>query len=140
MDFKSLGFYWAIKTEPKITPAVLRWLADSSDHLASLPSTEQDPMYFRLWNPGIEVKTRKFSVPEPSTSHLEVPALLIIPCLGCESKNYRLGYGAGWYDRYLASRGNNKPYTIGIAYAECRQDSIYPDDFDIPLDEIITQG
>ncbi|MCD8339430.1 MAG: 5-formyltetrahydrofolate cyclo-ligase [Burkholderiales bacterium] len=140
LPYKSLGFYWAIKTEPKITPAVLHWLADSSDHLASLPSTEQDPMRFRLWNPGIEVKARKFSALEPTSSRFTLPELLIIPCLGFDSQKYRLGYGAGWYDRYLASRNGDRPYTIGIAFEECHVDTIYPDSFDIPLDEIITQS
>lgn len=60
----------------------------------------------------------------------------IIPCLCADSKGNRLGYGKGFYDRYLA---NVKFIKIGL----CREDLIFEEIpiecHDIPMDMIITE-
>jgi 5-formyltetrahydrofolate cyclo-ligase len=82
-----------------------------------------------------------FGVPEPIGS--EIPAdpddidTIILPMLGFDRKGGRIGYGAGYYDRFLE---NNKTLKkIGIAYA-CQEVQHLPvDENDIPMDFIISE-
>ncbi|HVS78880.1 MAG TPA: 5-formyltetrahydrofolate cyclo-ligase [Candidatus Saccharimonadales bacterium] len=64
--------------------------------------------------------------------------LIVVPVLAFDKDNYRLGWGGGWYDRFLA----NQPQAlkIGLAY----QNSFVPgglprEPHDIPLDKVITE-
>ena len=59
----------------------------------------------------------KFGVKEPKNGKIineETIDLLIIPALARNNNNYRLGYGAGYYDRYL--KDNYPLYTIGVIF------------------------
>ncbi|HAW45061.1 MAG TPA: 5-formyltetrahydrofolate cyclo-ligase, partial [Sutterella sp.] len=49
---------------------------------------------------------------EPKDAPLVVPELLIIPALCADASGFRLGYGGGFYDRYLASHENL--YAVGV--------------------------
>ncbi len=61
------------------------------------------------------------------------PDILIIPCVWFY-KNYRLWYGGGYYDKYLAK---HKVQTIWIAYTETKLDSLEIEEFDIQLWKIV---
>lgn len=83
-----------------------------------------------------------FRVPEPIGS--EIPAdpcdvtSAIIPMLGFDLSGGRLGYGAGYYDRFLSE--NRHIRTIGLAYS-CQEISLLPvDTNDIGMDVIITEN
>jgi 5-formyltetrahydrofolate cyclo-ligase len=82
-----------------------------------------------------------FQVPEP-IGH-ELPALaeevraVIVPVLAFDCRGHRLGYGAGYYDRFLSRH----PHLIKIGLAfSCQQIPSVPHDAnDIPMDFIITE-
>jgi 5-formyltetrahydrofolate cyclo-ligase len=82
-----------------------------------------------------------FGVPEPIGS--EIPAAaqdidtIILPMLGFDRKGGRIGYGAGYYDRFLSKNVNLQK--IGIAFACQEIDSIPVDENDIRMDYIITE-
>jgi 5-formyltetrahydrofolate cyclo-ligase len=82
-----------------------------------------------------------FGVPEPIGS--EIPAAaddvdtIILPMLGFDRKGGRIGYGAGYYDRFLAKHGNMRK--IGVAFACQEVDSLPVDENDMPMDYIITE-
>jgi len=82
-----------------------------------------------------------FGVPEPIGS--EIPAraedvdTIILPMLGFDRKGGRLGYGAGYYDRFLAR--NPRIRRIGIAFACQEADEIPCDENDIHMNLIITE-
>lgn len=63
--------------------------------------------------------------------------VIIVPVLGFDAQNYRLGLGSGWYDRFLA--GQPQALKIGIAYDWARCNKLPREDHDIPLDLIITE-
>jgi len=81
-----------------------------------------------------------FGVPEPIGS--EIPAAaddigtIILPMLGFDRKGGRIGYGAGYYDRFLSKNRNLRK--IGIAFACQEADNLPVDENDIPMDYIIT--
>lgn len=64
--------------------------------------------------------------------------LIIIPGLAFDKRCYRIGYGAGYYDRFL-DKVNSKIPTIGLVFDYQIIDSAEVDEFDIPLDYVITE-
>jgi len=61
-----------------------------------------------------------------------------VPMLGGDEAGYRLGYGAGFFDRTLASLAK-RPVVIGISYALARLDTIHPQSWDVPVDYVVTE-
>lgn len=82
-----------------------------------------------------------FNVPEPIGSELPIsPAeveCVILPMVGFDRQGNRLGYGAGYYDRFLASNPHLR--TIGLAFSCQETDAVPTDCYDIRMDEIITE-
>lgn len=82
-----------------------------------------------------------FGVPEPIGSEIAADSedigTIILPMLGFDRKGGRIGYGAGYYDRFLAKNRNLRK--IGIAFACQEVDSLPVDENDIPMDYIITE-
>lgn len=64
--------------------------------------------------------------------------LLIVPGLMFDERGYRLGFGGGFYDRYLAQREHN-PITVSIIAAFQLVAKLPVDIYDIPVDYIITE-
>ena len=59
----------------------------------------------------------------------------VIPLLACDENKNRIGYGKGFYDRYLKSKNCIK---IGLAYDFQVVENFVPNPWDVPLDYIIT--
>lgn len=63
-------------------------------------------------------------------------ALCIVPGLGFSPDGKRLGYGGGFYDRFLS---DNKISTVALTYERCISDQIPVDKNDIPMNYILTE-
>ena len=57
---------------------------------------------------------------------------------GWDRHGYRLGYGAGFFDRTLAALAR-KPLVVGIAYELAKLDTIHPQAWDLPMDYVVTE-
>ena len=87
-----------------------------------------------------DLKEGHFHILEPTTQLLIKPNqidLMIVPMLAFDSNNHRVGYGKGYYDRYLSCEFNR--YKIGLAFSFQQVSYIPIDQFDLPLDEIIQE-
>ncbi len=80
-----------------------------------------------------------FGISYPAEGIPVQPQLLLVPLLGFDVENYRLGYGGGYYDRTLAGMPE-KPRTVGVGLELGRLITIHPHPFDIPLDHIVTEA
>ena len=79
-----------------------------------------------------------FHTMEPESEQIIfAPDLVVVPALAVDKKNYRLGYGKGFYDRFL-SQFKTKMKTIVCIPKELIVETICPDDFDISVDIVIT--
>ena len=68
------------------------------------------------------------------------PEILLIPLMGFDNKFNRLGYGGGFYDRYLAKLENSKKVLkIGVGFSIQKVSKIPTNQYDIRLDSIITE-
>lgn len=64
--------------------------------------------------------------------------LIIVPLLGFDKDNYRLGWGGGWYDRFLATQP--QALKIGLCFTNgLVPESLPRESHDIPLDKVITE-
>lgn len=83
-----------------------------------------------------------FNVPEPLGNEIPVDpkdiGVVLIPLVGFDKYGNRLGYGAGYYDRFL--KQNPHLVKIGIAYSCQQLDSIPSENFDVKMDYIITEN
>ena len=108
------------------------------------------PELFRRWPtpaalaeaPLEELESGSFGVREPSLAapqynmDLDGQALCLVPGLCFDNKGYRLGYGKGYYDRFLARfRG----VTLGLCYNDFLQDCLPVGDYDLPVQQIATE-
>ncbi|QDZ29122.1 5-formyltetrahydrofolate cyclo-ligase [Noviherbaspirillum sp. UKPF54] len=133
----SLGVYWPIRNEPDLR-GLYQDLARQGVRLALPVVTARDaPLRFLGWQPGDALVRDGFGAMVPQETADEVkPDALLIPCVGFNPGNFRLGYGGGFYDRTLAVMP--RPLAVGIAYECCRAE-FDVDTFDIALDVMITE-
>jgi 5,10-methenyltetrahydrofolate synthetase len=96
------------------------------------------PLIFREWHPGVALAVGALDIPYPVDSPEVQPNAVILPMNGWDAHGYRLGYGAGFFDRTLASL-DKRPITIGVSYEAARLDTIYPQPWDIPMDYVVTE-
>lgn len=91
------------------------------------------------YNCGDNLEKSLFNIFEPcsNTVGAEVLDLVIVPALLVDKKGYRLGYGGGFYDRFLAQTGVNYKTICAIPKELCVE-SLPVEKFDIKVDEIIT--
>ena len=136
---KVIGAYWPIRGEYDCRP-LLSALHKQGLKLG-LPAViaKNAPLEFHAWKPGDLMQEGAFNISQPSQAVVVIPDCLLIPVVAFDARNYRLGYGAGFYDRTLAQM-NLKPVTIGTAFAFQRLDDIRPHAFDLALDYIVTEG
>ncbi len=84
---------------------------------------------------------RTFGVLEPLKEQCELvrdfqDSICIVPALAYDRAGYRLGYGAGYYDRFLSNYPGTK---IGIIYAQNLRKRLWSGRYDIPVDLILTE-
>ena len=79
---------------------------------------------------GVELLEPHSSAP-PKT-----PDVILVPALAFDKKGYRLGRGAGFYDRYLA---NYKGLSIGICFKECVIKELPRKSHDVPVDYVVSE-
>ncbi len=98
-------------------------------------------MDFYFINSFDDLETGTFSVLEPKHNLcVKVEnfknSICIVPGLAFDGKGYRLGYGKGYYDRFL---NNYKGKKIGLCYCRCTLNSLIVGKFDKHVDLLITE-
>ena len=79
-------------------------------------------------------------IPIPKKKHKVHPDILLIPLVAYDSNKNRLGYGGGFYDRYIKKlKKIKKILTIGLAFSFQKIKIINTNKFDQKLDFILTE-
>ena len=107
-----------------------------------LPVTDKNNlMNFFSWKKNEVLYVGKFGILEPIKSIPKIPDLILVPILAFDRKKYRLGYGKGFYDRYLNRylKKFKNILTVGIAFSFQRHDNLPISQKDVKLDYIITE-
>lgn len=95
-----------------------------------------------FWKPGDPLIKNKWGIPEPDPeisveATIEDIDLVVIPLMAFDRHGYRVGYGAGFYDRFLAEC---RPgiLKVGLSYFPPMEDDIEAEEHDMVLDFCIT--
>ena len=106
----------------------------------SLPVTKKNNvMDFYEWSFKKPLKVSNRGIPEPFTARKVFPDVLIVPLVGFDRNKFRLGYGGGFYDRYISRVSKfKKVLTIGFAFAFQELQRVPRNKFDQKLDIILT--
>ena len=108
-----------------------------------LPVTKSNnQMNFVEWKYLDPLKINEFGMLEPSLQNKNIiPNFMLVPLLAFDDKNNRLGYGKGFYDRFLNKflKIKKNIITIGIAFSFQKYNKLPVSNFDIKLDYILTE-
>ncbi|MCB1960711.1 MAG: 5-formyltetrahydrofolate cyclo-ligase [Rhodocyclaceae bacterium] len=136
-----LGFCWPYRGEPDLRALVTRWLAAGTARRAALPVVDAATrtMRFRQWTRNSEMIPDRHGIPMPARGATLTPTHLLIPLNAFDALGYRLGYGAGYFDRCLAAL-DPAPVAIGVGYELGRVATTHPQAHDRPMDWLVTEA
>jgi 5-formyltetrahydrofolate cyclo-ligase len=130
---RNIGLYSPIKNE--VNPFILLNLGIND---VSLPFIQNDTMLFKRWDKKNLLPNSKFHILEPlEIAEVVTPNVIIIPMLAFDDRRFRVGYGGGFYDKFLENFDGIK---LGFAFDAQKYEKIPEEKFDIPLDYIITEN
>ena len=70
--------------------------------MISLPKIKKNfEMNFFPWSTKQPLEINKFGIPEPTSNKIVYPNILLVPLVAYDEKLNRIGYGGGFYDRYI---------------------------------------
>jgi len=136
-----IGAYVAFRDE--INPMPLLEALAARGHALALPCTPRygEPLVFRAWAPGQALIRGRMNIPEPPPeAPIVLPQVLVVPPVAFDRRGYRIGYGAGFYDRTIPLlRAHHPVLALGFAFA-CQEIAGLPaQSHDVPLDAIATE-
>lgn len=104
----------------------------------AVPKCEGDNILFYNIKTLLDLQEGRFRILEPRTNEVVdnfSDSICIIPGIAFDKENNRIGYGRGFYDRFLEEYDGIK---IGLAYRECICDKIDNETTDIKMDIVLT--
>ena len=98
-------------------------------------------MDFFSWKKNDILFVNKFGILEPIKKKAKIPDLILVPTLAYDKNKYRLGYGKGFYDRYLSKylKQFKNILSVGVAFSFQKHHKLPINRNDVKLDFIITE-
>ena len=136
---KNVGGYYPYNYEVDVIEALKEF--EKKKYLISLPKIKNNfQMDFFKWSFNDPLVINKYGIPEPISNKKIYPDILLVPLVAFDNELNRIGYGGGFYDRYIKKiKRIKKIITIGLAFSFQRVNKIQTNKFDIKLDFIITE-
>ena len=137
-NIKIIGGYYPYNHE--IDDIEILKKLEKKNYKISLPRIKKNKqMDFFEWSFDHPLSVNKHGIAEPFSNKIKYPDVLFVPLVAFDKKLNRIGYGGGYYDRYIQRiQKIKKVTTIGLAYSFQRVNSIPINKNDIKLDFIIT--
>jgi 5-formyltetrahydrofolate cyclo-ligase len=132
------AFYWPFRREPDCLPLMRSMLNQGARVALPIVVGRGSPLAFRLWTEKAKMEAGPWEILHPAEGPFVMPTAFVVPLVGFDDAGYRLGYGAGYYDRTLASLAP-RPFTVGVGFEFSRLQTIHPQPHDVPLDVVVTE-
>lgn len=134
-----LGLYWPMRLEFN-APAALVADARRMKWRLALPFTRREPreMHFRSWNGDAPSLVDECRIPA-SDGPAVVPDVVLAPCVGFTDEGYRLGYGGGYFDRFLAAHPHVTAVGVAFSFMRLAREDYVVQAHDRALDMVITE-
>lgn len=139
--FTYIAFQSEVETAEIISEAYIR------KKEVFIPRVEDKELNFYKITGTETLSVSRYGIPEPDKSH-QIPyhalavdkqnRLMLLPGLAFDRRGNRVGYGAGYYDRYLRSHCTDGFIKAALAYEFQVLDSIEADYYDVKADILIT--
>jgi len=138
-NFKNLGGYYP--TNYEIDDLNILEFFEKKNYNILLPIIKKNnQMEFFKWTKNDPLKINKYGIPEPVSSKLYYPDILLVPLVGYDNNLNRLGYGGGFYDCYIEKIEKIKKIVkIGLAFSYQKIKSVPINKYDKRLDFIVTE-
>ena len=105
-----------------------------------VPVTQKYEMFFSEIHSFSELEDSLYGIPSPKNPILTEPdpgSLFVVPGLGFDKCGNRIGYGAGFYDKYLCCR--SRLHLVGFCFESQLEDELPADKNDIRMDSVLTE-
>jgi 5-formyltetrahydrofolate cyclo-ligase len=132
----SIGIYFAIGSEVR-TQDIMQEILNAGKELA-LPKVEKNDLVFKKISSFSDLEMGNFSIMEPKDRCETVKKLdaILVPAIALTKDGYRLGYGFGYYDRYLHGKRSKK---IALSYSKQVIKTMPHDGHDVKMDCVVTE-
>jgi 5,10-methenyltetrahydrofolate synthetase len=139
LEPECLGLFWPIQGEFNPRPVALKAQKEWACQLA-LPwaGKASRQMHYRPWHGGDLDTVDECGIPSPEGRPC-VPDVVLVPCVGFTEGGWRLGYGGGYFDRFLAA--HPEVTAVGVAWSHARVDPalLPPQSHDVALIGVVTE-
>ena len=136
---KIIGGYYPVNYEVNIL-GLLNKLETKGLKLSLPVVKKNNEMDFYYWSSKNLLKLNKYGIPEPEQIKKVFPDIILVPLVAFDNKLYRIGYGGGYYDRYIQKFLNKKKMLkVGIAHSCQKINKVPINKYDRKLDIIITE-
>ena len=133
---KTIYGYLPYNQEVRTVPMLEQALKDGKR--VAVPKIYGDTMKFIYLDDLSKVEKNDMGIPEPIADAPvaeDKTALVLMPGLAFTEKGDRMGYGGGFYDRFLSEEPNHP--TLALCYAFQMVESLPTEEFDIPVDCVL---
>lgn len=136
-----LLFYAALTDEINVDDCIKAALNDGKKVALPVCSDDKGNMSFYYISSVCDLKSGFFGVREPDPEKCTKvkdfsSSVCIVPAIAYDRNGYRLGYGKGYYDRFLS---NFSFVSVGLCYNELVKECLPTGKYDIPVKYIITE-
>ena len=133
---KTVYGYLPYNQEVRTVPMLEQALRDGKK--VAVPKIYGDTMKFLYLDDLSKVEKNEMGIPEPIADEPvaeDKTALVLMPGLAFTKQGDRMGYGGGFYDRFLAEEPDHP--TLALCYAFQIVDTLPTEEFDIPVDTVL---
>ena len=135
--YKNIAIYYPSNYELN-TLRLFDLLNKNKKLLTLLPYTSNKSIKFVRWDLSQPLKVNRFGFLDPILQKKAItPDLMVVPLLAFDKSKNRLGYGKGYYDKFLSK--NKDILTIGVAFSFQKFKKIKTSNLDIKLNNILTE-
>ena len=135
---KTVGGYYPYNNEVDSIKILEKF--EKKNYHISLPKIKRNfQMNFFQWSTKDPLAINKYGIPEPISNKIIYPNILLVPLVAFDKNFNRIGYGGGFYDRYIKRIKKNKNIiTIGLAFSFQKVKKIPINKHDIKLDFVVS--
>ena len=142
-----LGLYWPLRSEFNAVHGLGADTASATLPIAvpfaqpvALPFAQRAPaqMHYRAWDGAPPEQVDDCGIPCSDGARV-TPDVVLVPCLGFTRAGFRLGYGGGFFDRWLAQHPGVTAVGVAWAVGEIAAGAFEPQPHDQPMTLIVTE-
>lgn len=134
----SIMAYYSFMNEPNLMAFMHRCM-DMGKRVALPYVAGKGEMIAVAYEYDSVMKSNVYGIPEPvltNDTDIEQPDLVIVPGIAFDESLHRIGFGGGYYDRFLDGSAAKK---IGVCFDYQVVKDIGPKGHDVPMDMIVTE-